>query len=228
MTRPKIRRHALFAFSLSLMLLTGCSGLFGGQSEPLRYYVLSEAPKTESPKMPPGPESQAILAVFDVTMSNYLDTRSIVTRTAENNVNLASFDQWAAPFVTHVSRTLKNNLAILIPSNRVILTPLSIPVAIDYELRTDIQQFEREPSGDVVLSARWALIDMKGNNLVALEGFEVRKPVAIPEPTEETTNSERARLEYSAIAAAMSEALADLSREIATVTRNYARTRKRS
>ncbi len=220
MTRSRFKRLPSYAVGLCLLVLAGCAGLLGGESVPIRYYVLSEAPRTEQARTE---ASEAIIAVVEITMSDYLDTRSFVTRTTDNTVDLAQFDQWAAPFRQHVSRTLKDNIAKLIPSERVLLSPLSIPVSVDYEVRTDIQKFELDPGGEVELEARWGLVDLKRRTAVALKSIEIRKPVATVPPAEGGKEAETGRRKYAAIAAAMSAALADISREIATVIRSNAR-----
>ncbi len=216
MTRSRFNRLTSCIAGLALFLIAGCAGILGGESVPIRYYVLSEAPRTEQPRTA---ASDAIIAVIEISMSDYLDTTSFVTRTTENTVDLAQFDQWAAPFRQHVSRTLKNNIANRIPSERVLLSPLSIPVTVDYEVRTDIQRFERDPQGNVVLDARWALVDVSRRSAVVLKTVEIRKPVAIDPAAEGDDAAETARETYSAIAAAMSAALVDMSEEMAALIR---------
>lgn len=223
MTRSRCNHLTLYVVGLAILVLGGCAGLLGGESVPIRYYVLSEVPRTDETRFPPGPASEVVVAVVDVTMSDYLDTQSVVTRPTDNTVDLAQFDQWAAPFGRHVTRTMKNNIAVLVPSQRVLLSPLSIPVTVDYETRVDIQRFEQDPGGDVVLEARWALLDLKRRDAVALRSVEIRKPVAGDPPPEGADEREVSRQRYSAIAAAMSSALADMSAEIATAIRENVR-----
>lgn len=210
------------AVGFALMVIGGCTGLLGGESAPIRYYVLSEVSRSDAPA-PAGAASEAVVSVLDISMSDYLDTQSIVTRPTSNTVDLAQFDQWAAPFGRHVTRTMKNNIAILIPSKRVVLSPLSIPVTVDYELRADVQRFEQDPSGDVVLEARWVLLDLRRRTAVAIEDVAIRKPVAVEPPSEETEQENFSRQKYLAIAASMSSALAELSADIAASIRENAR-----
>jgi len=204
-------------YGLCFLVLTGCAGILGGESVPTRYYVLSEVPRTDKP---PAAASESIIAVVEITMSDYLDTRNFVTRPTENTVDLAQFDQWGAPFRPHVSRTLKNNIANLVPSERVLLSPLSIPVRVDYEIRTDVQRFEQDPTGNVVLEARWGLIDLNNRTAVALHTTSISKPVVVDEPADGDDRSSIARKKYQAIAEAMSAALGDMSREISAVIRS--------
>jgi len=223
MTCSRFNRAMLCATGFALLVVAGCAGLLGGESTPIRYYVLSEVPRTDDARAPAGPASEVVVAVVDVTMADYLDTQSVVTRTTANTVELAQFDQWAAPFGRHVTRTMKNNIAVLIPSKRVLLSPLSIPVTVDYEVRVDIQMFEQDPSGKVVLEARWALLDLRRRDAVAHKSVDIRKPVTVDPPPEGGSELEAQTKRYSAIAAAMSSALADMSADIAAAIREKAR-----
>jgi len=223
MTRSRLNRLILCVVGFAALVVGGCAGLLGGESTPIRYYVLSEVPRTDETRPPAGPASEVVVAVVDVTMSDYLDTQSFVTRTTANTVDLAQFDQWAAPFGRHVTRTMKNNIAVLIPSKRVLLSPLSIPVTVDYEVRVDIQMFEQDPSGNVVLEARWTLLDLRRRDAVVQKSVDIQKSVAIDPLPEGSGELEFQAQRYSAIAAAMSFALADMSADIATAIRENAR-----
>lgn len=224
MTRSRLNCFTYFyGVAFAMLLLGGCSGLLGGESVPIRYYVLSDVPRTDSMRYPTGPASEVVISVVDIAMSDYLDTQSVVTRPSANTVDLAQFDQWAAPFGRHVTRTMKNNIAVLVPSQRVLLSPLSIPVTVDYEVRVDVQRFEQDPGGDVVLEARWALLDLRRRDAAALRSVEIRKPVVNEPPVEGSDAEGVSRQKYSAIAAAMSSALADMSAQIATAIREKAR-----
>ncbi len=217
MTSARVNRLKPLVIGFCLFFATGCAGILGGESPLTRYYILSEVPRTEQP---PTAASEPIIAIVEITMSDYLDTRNFVTRPTENTVDLAQFDQWGAPFRPHVSRTLKNNVANLVPSERVLLSPLSIPVTVDYEVRTDIQKFEQDPTGNVVLEARWGLIDLNKRSAVAFQTVKIRKPVVIEAPAEGDDSAGTAKPDYGAIAEAMSAALGDMSRDMATVIRN--------
>jgi hypothetical protein len=69
------------------------------------------------------------------------------------------------------------------------------------------------------LRGRDALADVSRRNAVVLKTVEIRKPVAIDPPAEGDDVSATARETYSAIAAAMSAALGDMSEEMAALIR---------
>ena len=74
-----------------ILALTGCAG-----SESVRYYVLSATPA--------GPVGAAVrdipVGVGPVELPEYLDRPQIVTRTSQNELNVADFDRWAESLAT--------------------------------------------------------------------------------------------------------------------------------
>lgn len=199
------RKPAVSAFGvlgIAVLVLGGCASLLGGESAPTHYYVLrSVAPSEAGPSAP----ATVAVAVAPVTMPDYLSHRSVVTRTSENEVALAGFDQWAAPLRDQIGGTLAENLSILIPSDRVIQLPANRAIPVTCEVSVEIITFERQANGDVELTARWSLFGDAGRTLLTMQRSRYRAP-KIPE-------------NYDAIAAAMSTLLADLSRDIARAIR---------
>jgi uncharacterized lipoprotein YmbA len=149
-----------------LALLGGCLlGLSGcASSPPTRLYVLPSmtGAETASPAAP----RDLTIGVGPVTLSPYLDRLPIVTRASRARLVLGEFDQWAASLQDLVTRALAENLSRLIPTDRVVLHPWSRTVELDYQVTVDVMQFDAGPSGEVVLAARWRLLNAKEQALV--------------------------------------------------------------
>ena len=149
-----------------LALLGGCLlGLSGcASSPPTRLYVLPSmtGAETASPAAP----RDLTIGVGPVTLSPYLDRLPIVTRASRARLVLGEFDQWAASLQDLVTRALAENLSHLIPTERVVLHPWSRTVEPDYQVTVDVMQFDAGPSGEVVLAARWRLLNAKEQALV--------------------------------------------------------------
>jgi uncharacterized lipoprotein YmbA len=106
------------------------------------------------------------LGVGPVTVPPYLDRLQIVTRTSRAKLALADFDQWAGPLADTIARVLSEDLSLLIPTERVVLYPWSRAIDPDYQITVEVLQFDRGPGGEVVLAARWSLLDRDGKELV--------------------------------------------------------------
>ena len=100
-----------------------------------------------------------------VTVPPYLDRPQIVTRTSRAKLALADFDQWAAPLPDTITRVLAENLSLLIPTERVVLHPWPRTIDPDYQVTVEVLQFDRGPGNQVVLAARWSLLDRDGKEL---------------------------------------------------------------
>jgi uncharacterized lipoprotein YmbA len=106
------------------------------------------------------------LVVGPVTVPPYLDRPQIVTRTSRAKLVLADFDQWAAPLADTIARVLAEDLALVIPTERVVLYPWPRTIDPDYQIAVEVLQFDRGSGNQVVLAARWSLLDRDGKELV--------------------------------------------------------------
>ena len=150
-------------------------------------------------------ENDVSLAIGPVTFPGHLDRPQIVTRIGENRFVLAEFDRWAEPLVRSLPRVLAENLSTLLSTDRVIVIPRKTSTSIDYRITMDVIRFDGDLGKEVSLIARWAILDPDGNEIVLIKksSFVVKTR----------------REDYEGLAAAMSEAVGELSREIATAIR---------
>jgi uncharacterized lipoprotein YmbA len=102
------------------ILLVSCLGpLLGGcfgTSSPTRFYTLS------SPETPTGPLHAGldiVLRVGPLSVPEYLDRRQIVSRSGQNGIALAEFDQWSGSLEDEVSRVLVAGIAEKLDSPRI-------------------------------------------------------------------------------------------------------------
>lgn len=180
--------------ALAAMAAAGCTPT----PVPTRFYVLSTSPPPGG--VPTAPPADFAVGVGPITIPAYLDRPQIVTRTGQDEVDLAEFDQWGEPLRPAVQRVLAEDLALRIPTQRVILFPWRGTRSVQYQVAVEILRFEGQPGGDVVLQARWRLLDGAGRELLLRTS-----------PLTEATGAPG----YPAMVAALSRALGALSGEIA-------------
>ncbi|TVR79556.1 MAG: membrane integrity-associated transporter subunit PqiC [Rhodospirillales bacterium] len=197
-------RHVLrplLLLAAVMMILTGCTLPFAQEPPPIRFYVLSAAaaePVAASPR-------PVMVGVSRVVLPEYLDTPRIVTRTGANELRLADLDQWRGTLRDTATATLVENLTAQIPSDGVVALPFRGPVRPDFQVAVEMSQFERDAEGLVTLAARWQLLSGDGRTALAMERATYRRPAPAAD--------------YAAIVAAMSDTLAELSRDIASAIR---------
>lgn len=193
MMRTRTRRSGLVLFAAVAVCLGGC---FGGASAPVRFYTLTSVATASTG----GPAKAGLaLGIGPVTIPAYLDRPQIVTRLGPEELSMADFDRWSEPLREGVSRTLADNLATLMGTNRISSFPWAKAPAGQVQIVVDLTRFEGV-GGAVVLGARWRILERDGHELVV-------RQASITETT--------AAQDYDALVAAMSRALGTLSQQIA-------------
>jgi uncharacterized protein len=184
----------------------GASLIVGGcASQPSRFYLLSAVPNTEMASLEMSGQQGPTIGVGPVTLPRYVDRPQIVTRTSPYELKVAEFDRWAEALDTNFTRVLAENLSILLPTARVVMSPWPRAIPIDYQVTVDVTHFLSQVGGDSLLIADWTLF--KGEGQDALTSGRSR------------FSASPGGQDYAAIVAAMSQTVASLSREIATAVR---------
>jgi uncharacterized protein len=148
-----------------------------------------------------------MLGVGPVTVPPYLDRPQIVTRTSRAKLVLAELDQWAAPLPDTIARVLAENLSLLLPTERVVLHPWPRTIDPDYQVTVEVLQFDQGPGNQVVLVARWSLMDRDAKEL-ALRTSRLSQAVG--------------GTDYEATVTAMGRTLEALAQDMATALRGMA------
>lgn len=186
--------------SFTLIAIVGL--LVGACSSPSPHvYVLS-------PLASASPADQGLnlaVGVGPVELPDYLDRNQIVTRSGQNELNLAEFDLWGAPLKDNTAQVLAENLAVLLPSNKVLTYPWKRSAQVRFQTTIKITRFEHLEGGETVLGVRWSILDGNGAELLTRESRYVEKPAGDS---------------YPATVAAMNRALAQFSHELAVALKS--------
>ena len=198
-----LRTRVLVPCGVALFVLSGCLG----STPPTQFYLVPSL--TGGDTAPPASAGQRdlTLGVGPVTVPPYLDRPQIVTRTSRAKLALADFDQWAGPLADTIARVLSEDLSLLIPTERVVLHPWLRTIEPDYQVTVEVLQFDRGPGNQVVLVARWSLLDRDGKELVMRTA---------------RLSQAASGADYEATVTAMGRALEVLAQDIATTLRSLA------
>lgn len=177
-----------------LLGMSGCAS-----TPPTRFYILPALTSTDTALAVSPVKRDVTVGVGPVTLTPYLDRPQISTRANRAKLEIAEFDQWAAPLPDAFARALAENLSVLIPTDRVFLAPWPRTIALDYQVLVEVTRFDGSVGGKVVLAARWSLADANGKELV-LRTSQMTSPTDRPD--------------YEAMVTAMGLTLEALSREI--------------
>ena len=178
-----------------------------GTSQPTKYYLLSsEGPVNGAASM----QEDLVIGIGPIVLPEYLDRRQIVTRTKANELKVSTFHQWGEPLGQNLSRVVRENMSEMIPTDRIILLPVKRSIrkalTLDYQVTIAISKFERDTNGEVVLNARWALLNNDKEELT------LRRSVYQDMPKSS---------DYADLAASQSQLLIQLSRDIAETIRQF-------
>jgi len=185
--------------------VAGCS-LFP-KSERSDFFLLT------SLEPPPGAAPTASapsVLVAPVVLPGYLDRRELVTRLSSNQILVDDLALWAEPLRESLPRTLAQDLTALLGSGSVRCLPWTGATPPDVVVSVEILRFERTAHGTVDLAARWTMTNGGGG-----AGERMRNETRLSLATGGTS--------MQAAVSSMSEALARVSREIASGVQRLAR-----
>jgi uncharacterized lipoprotein YmbA len=178
-------------------ILAGCTE----PGEPMRHYVI-DATEQRGAVRQVSAQQGPIIALAPVTLPEYLNQNGIVTRNSRNEITRSESHVWAGPLSEEIGRAVAENLSALLPTDRVTLSATRRSIPVDYSIDIEIARFEHvESSSTVDLVARWLVFRGDERTVLMMRRSQVQRPIS--------------GAEYRDTAAAMSEALAVLSEEIA-------------
>ena len=189
---------ALFSVSLS-----ACPS-FAPTPDRTRYFALTAQAEPGGAAKNPGP-GEAWLGVGPIRIPGYLDREELVIRVAQNRFDVAQNDRWIEPLEESLSRVMAQNLYALLGSERIVRYPWPNNRRITHQVEVEIFRFEPTAEGEAHLSARWAINDAAARQALSAKASVFKRPLK--------GQSREAAVD------AMSELLADLSREIADAIR---------
>jgi uncharacterized lipoprotein YmbA len=145
-------------------------------STPTNFYTL------ESQSRPSAVTTRAItkkrlIGIGPLTLPALLDRKGIVTRAENNSVQIAEFDQWAAPLQNNVIAVLSKNVATLQPNAIVRAYPWSVYGNVDYRVIIDITRFDTQLGKSVNLEASWAIMEEKNHTIIINGQTKLQQPL---------------------------------------------------
>ena len=176
------------------------SGCFG-KSQPVRFYTLTAVAEIPANVSTQRATRNAAVGIGPIQIADYLDQSKLITRSGDNRLEQAEYDQWAGSFEDNLTHVLADNLGFLVPTEQIYLYPWRTSLPMDYQVSLDIVRCDGRLGDSVRLVARWSVIFGKEKEVMAVRRSSI----------DEMINGNN----YDALVAAQSRALAKLSCEIA-------------
>ncbi|OIO68347.1 MAG: hypothetical protein CO186_11035 [Zetaproteobacteria bacterium CG_4_9_14_3_um_filter_49_83] len=189
-------RMNIILIMLSAFLAVACS------STRSQYYVLDSIAAQKPAVEAASSLSLSSIAITQLEIPNYLDRPHMVSRDAGNQLQIAEYDQWGGRLRDNIARTLADDLAARLPHVTVSAAPMPGSMDAEVQLLVDIRQFERLHDGRVHLKLQWHVRHAQQEKMQShLEHLQSEQSIGAGD--------------YDAIAAAMSQLLAQLAENMA-------------
>lgn len=182
----------LISSALMVVIAFGCS------TAPSRFYSLASTSTADGT-----PPTRAAVMVGPVTIPAAVDQPEFVVQVAPNRVEVNEFNRWVSPLSDSIARAVAGDLVVLLGSPEIANSQLANFVP-DYRVTIDVQRFESIQGQAAVVEAVWTVRKTAGGEIRS--GRTVaRKPVQ--------------GQGFDALAAAHSQAIAQMSGDIAAAIR---------
>ena len=197
--RTRFLCGCLLCTLMSLVTMAGCRST----SPPMAFYTLSSIRGMQIPPADQVLSRQMVIGIGPVRFPDFLDRPQIVTRSGPNRFTISEFNRWGGNLDKDFLNTLTENLSILLPGDQVVVYPWITQVNPAYRVALDIHQFEGQMGDSVLLNVTWSIIDQGGR----AESLYIKRSI-IAQPVS-------GHQDYDAMVSACSDALAELSKQIA-------------
>ena len=187
---------------VSIVFFAGCLGK--GTQKPTEFYLLQPLDFSIEEQGVAAGEG-VVLGIGPVRVRDYLNRPQIVTRTSTNEIRIHDFNYWGEPLSTNFTAILAQNLSVLLSTDRILIFPYRSKqeLPLEYQVAVDVIRFDGEPGVEATLLAQYYIEEFKENQ---------RKKVVTRQPSFKKPLADKS---LETLVAAMSELVADLSRQIA-------------
>jgi uncharacterized lipoprotein YmbA len=197
MMRDRFFQKTSLLVLLISVLLAGC----GSSPPPTEFYTLNSLGSMTQQTQPSEADQNIAIGIGPVQIPQILDRPQIVTRTGPNKLKVDEFHRWAGPLKAGFAQVLAENIALLLTTDRVAVYPWEGDFKPHYRIALDIRYFEGQLGKNVVLDVVWRVAGQEGQKIQATKASVINEPLAAAD--------------YESLVAAKSQAIAQLSREIA-------------
>lgn len=205
----KARSCFLLALGLLAPLLATCTSLLAPVPDRTSYFILTPQAANGAPARA---GAGLTLGVGEIQLPDYLNRREMVTRVDANRLEISGNDLWAEPLNAAVRSVLGEDLAQLLGPVRIVNYPWYSTTRVDYAVTLNATNFQCDTQAQCRLDAQWSISNQAGEVI-----RQERSAIGV------AASSNAA----SAQAAALSQALGQMSQQIATAIEQEQQARAR-
>lgn len=158
---PSVR--TLIRSSLPLLCQAMFPALLGGcvaNHTPTDYFLL------EAFASPPigavVPQPAPVVGVGPIRFPRYVDRPQMVVALPGGQLRLRDNERWADNLRDNFSRVFAEDLAVRVPTNRILVHPWSRSDDVDFKLTMRVNEFHLTETGTALLDVRWEIYGKQG------------------------------------------------------------------
>ncbi len=177
----------------------GCSSILAPRPDPTRFYIVSAS---NAPVVAKPGTNALVIGLGPIAFPDYLARTDIVTRTADNKVDIAPEARWTEALDVSFKRVLASDLSASLGGAHVVAFPwFGTGPDVAYRIEVTVDRFECDGQGSAHLVAQWSII--KGADGETL--YSSSSTISVP----------GAAGDYAAMAATLSKAEAQFAGQLA-------------
>lgn len=194
-----LRRLLIAALALCAILAAACGPVLAPQRDQTKFYTLSPIDNVSAAE--PMPIS---IGIGPINLPAYLDRAEVVTRSGPNEMKVSENNRWAESLTANFNRTLTEDLSRFLGPRQIIQYPWYAINQPDFQVEIVVYRFETDSKGNAVLAGKWTIRNPRDLKILYSSDMNISVPAAAGD---------------QAGAAALSQALGQLSQEVAATIR---------
>lgn len=197
----RMRRVACLCATATLAIAFGGCTILGPRPDSSRFFVLTAVANSHASALSAGRKSKLTIGLGPIAFPAYLERPEMVTRVSPNRLHLSERDLWAEPLKRNFKQVLSEDVSARLADAQIVNYPWYATTPMNYQVKLRVDRFESTRHGDSRLVARWQICAPDGGRTLVASRSDITEPRSAAGP--------------SATAAALSRAVAKLSRQIA-------------
>jgi uncharacterized lipoprotein YmbA len=193
------RTRTLLAGLLVVPLLA--CGMLDPRHDQSHFYVLATSDELGAPAASSKSIAPATVGLGPIELPSYVRRAELVERRGATGLEPARDERWGEPIESGVVRVLARDLELALGVKTLALHPWYADAAPQWQVKVTFARFEREEGGQVVVAARWQIVE------TATRSVRVERDARIARPIDAHDDAATVR--------ALSEGLSELSAQIA-------------
>lgn len=161
-----------FFLAVVIYSLVACSA-----TPPPQFYTLDAVLQPTISSGSIASPGQRVVGIGPIALPAVLNRKAIVTRGAQQSIQVTDAQQWAEPLLENVTRVIARNIATLNPKYILHAYPWTAFGAVDTRVVIEVTQLEGQPGKAVYFEAVWSVKDEQRDRTLKQGHSKLQRPL---------------------------------------------------